>query len=211
MKNKGFTLVEIVAVLVVMGILLLVTLPSVFNTLDKKKNSSHDELIAEIESAAKLYISQNKDVRTFLESTQEINISYDVLAKEGLIKGSQIDPLTNEPLTTESYVNVKYNPTTYSLTTEYVEGTITSTIYLNATPITISTDEMHLNDKLLQNVVARDETGRNFITAVTYSCQINKSGTSTPQNCANIKNNPGTHNITYKISNQEKTVDLTVN
>lgn len=211
MKNKGFTLVEMIAVLVVMGILLTLTLPAVFNTLDKRKKSEHDATINEIISAAKLYVVQNNDVKNYLETTGEVNISYNKLVEDGLIKNKQIDPLTNEQWNTLSYVNIKYNSTNLSMETEYKEGQIPSSIYLNAQNISTTTTENYFNEKLLESVDARDETGRNYITAVTYSCQINKTGEYTSTNCELIKNRVGKHFMKYKLLNQEKTIEIEIN
>ena len=96
MNKKGFTLVEIMAVLIVMGVLLAVTVPSVFNSIDRKKNKEHDDIVKEIEEAAELYITQNEDVKNFFDSTNNINISYDILVSEELIDGNQLDPKTKE-------------------------------------------------------------------------------------------------------------------
>lgn len=213
MKNKGFTLVEIMAVLVIMGVLLLVTVPSVFNSLDKKKNREHEQIIEEIKSAAELYVTQNEDVQTFLNSAGSINISYATLVAEGLINGNEIDPLTSEPWNTNSYVFITKEDK--KMLSEYKEGNITPSIKLQAVDIELSTTESYFVDKLIENVTATDENGIDYKSAVTYTCKINKTGNSTKDNCKSIKNTPGTHEITYTLiinnTNSSKTVNITTN
>lgn len=207
MNKKGFTLVEIMAVLIVMGVLLAVTVPSVFNSIDRKKNKEHDDIVKEIEEAAELYITQNEDVKNFFDSTNNINISYDILVSEELINGNQLDPKTKEKWNRNSYVNVvkddkKMIPT-------YKEGSYESTINLSSANVETSTSENYFTNKLLENLIAVDETGRDYTSAVTYSCKINKTGAESKENCKNIKNIPGTHQIIYTLNYNNRTYTST--
>ena len=207
MTKNGFTLVEIIAVLVIMSILLTLTVPAVLNNVDRKKRSEHDSIIEEIETSAKLYINQNKDVAAYISSAGEININYQTLVSEGLVKANQIDPLTNEQWTSESYVNVKYQDNKYI--TEYIEGQSPTTITLTASNITISSKETYYTNKILEAVTARDSTGKNYITAVSYECELN--GAYSRENCVVVKNILGSYNIKYKLLNNEVTKTLTIN
>ena len=55
MKNKGFTLVELLAVIVVMAILLTIAVPAVIGISNKIKQNMFCSKVNDIESAAKLY------------------------------------------------------------------------------------------------------------------------------------------------------------
>ncbi len=62
MKNKkGFTLVEILAVIVLMGILLGFAVPSVINISKKQKANLKEQKIEIIVDAAEEYLKDNKD------------------------------------------------------------------------------------------------------------------------------------------------------
>lgn len=55
MKNKGFTLVELIAVIVVLSLLITIAVPSVITISNKIKTNMFTEKISSIESSAKLY------------------------------------------------------------------------------------------------------------------------------------------------------------
>ena len=60
MNRKGFTLIEIIMVILIMAILMLILIPNVFVLVNKNKEKSCFNLIDNIESAAKIYVINNK-------------------------------------------------------------------------------------------------------------------------------------------------------
>ncbi len=58
--NKGFTLVEVLAVIVILGVLMAIMIPSVGNIIQKNKSDSYDSLKKSLVAAAKVYISDNR-------------------------------------------------------------------------------------------------------------------------------------------------------
>ena len=61
MNNKGFTLVELLAVLVVLAILIAIAVPSTISISNKLKVNMYCSKIDSIETAAKLYGEDRKD------------------------------------------------------------------------------------------------------------------------------------------------------
>lgn len=61
MKNKGFTLAELLAVIVIMALLLTIAVPSVIGISNKIKANMFCSKIEDIESAAKLYGEDYQD------------------------------------------------------------------------------------------------------------------------------------------------------
>ena len=59
MKQKGFTLVELIAVLVVLGLIGLIAVPTVNSSLKKYKQSLYNDAIKNIEQAAKNWGADN--------------------------------------------------------------------------------------------------------------------------------------------------------
>ena len=61
MKKKGFTLIEILAVVTIMGLIFLLIIPKISNSLKSKKTDIDKTTKSMIVSAAKLYVNDNKD------------------------------------------------------------------------------------------------------------------------------------------------------
>lgn len=60
MNRKGFTLVEVLVVIAILAILLLVLVPNVFVLINKNDKKTCNNLVKNIESAAKIYVTNNK-------------------------------------------------------------------------------------------------------------------------------------------------------
>ena len=60
LNSKGFTLVEVLAVIVILGVLAAITVPAVSSVMEQNKQNGFKNLQKSIISAAKIYISDNK-------------------------------------------------------------------------------------------------------------------------------------------------------
>ena len=60
LNNKGFTLVEVLAVVVIMSILIAIMIPNVSNLITEQKQNATNEIKRSLKSAARIYISDNK-------------------------------------------------------------------------------------------------------------------------------------------------------
>lgn len=102
MKNKGFTLVELLAVLVILAILLVIAIPSYINVFSDIKRDSFISKVSELETAALKYGSSIKDE---IKTSTCKDITIEELIKNGLINSDSqyrneiLNPTTNKPLT----------------------------------------------------------------------------------------------------------------
>ena len=115
-KNKGFTLVELLAVIVIIGILSVITIVSVSRLISKSKNEQLKQQKNTIAMAAENYMQSN---RVFLPKAigQTTTVKVETLKKKGYLK-EVVKNANGEPCMTESFVKVyKASATKYKYTT----------------------------------------------------------------------------------------------
>ena len=90
MKKRGFTLIEMIVVLLLLGIVIVLVLPAVRGLTYNSNSKKYQQLEKTINEAAKLYSSsyQGELVNTSYEC---FNIPYSTLIKEGLIEEEDIN------------------------------------------------------------------------------------------------------------------------
>ena len=101
-NNKGFTLVELLAVIVIMGILLLVAIPGVFGVSNNIKANAYRKKVTDIEAAAKLYgqdFVDDIEERGFIQITVKTLIDNNMYRKESddCVLGSEDKPCVTDP------------------------------------------------------------------------------------------------------------------
>ena len=98
MKNKGFTLVELLAVVAILMLLVTIVTPKVIKQLNTSEDVTQQEQINTLINIAKIYTNQNTEKLPENNSISVITIQE--LKESGLINKSQIlDPKTKEELT----------------------------------------------------------------------------------------------------------------
>jgi len=121
MNKKGFTLVEVLAVLVILSLLLILTIPSIRDALTNGKNKINEINKKQIEDAAKIivdeviYCNMTEIAKDALKD--EISCS---IAKTKLINGVNIDlkhlELDDKSSKCSGTINVKIDSETYKET-----------------------------------------------------------------------------------------------
>lgn len=94
MKKKGFTLIELIAVIVIMGLLLLIVLPATTRLMKGNKNKKYDEYYNLIEKAALLYADSRKDDLGGVNASGCIDTSVEFLVKNKYLKEFDEDGVT---------------------------------------------------------------------------------------------------------------------
>ena len=128
MKN-GFTLVELLAVIILLGILSIITIPVINNASKKVKENNLENLkttlgTTMINYANKYFIDEIKPSGSTCDNDEccayfDINYirEYNIYQSNN---GKLINPLTGENLT--GYIKISFDKTNYELTAEYKEN-----------------------------------------------------------------------------------------
>ena len=110
MNRKGFTLIEVIMVIAIITILSLILIPNVMVLINENKKRSCEKMIDNIESAAKMYVNQNKYELGFdCYDNKTKGITLKTLVDAGYLGGELVNPINKEKIDLESEVSVTYN------------------------------------------------------------------------------------------------------
>ena len=116
--KKGFTLIEILGVIVILGIILIITIPIINNSINNSKEKAYKEQISLVESAAKNYMASNS---LELPSEGEKScISVKELQKKGFLSKKNILNPKNPKQKLNGFVKVSLNKNKYTYNYEKV-------------------------------------------------------------------------------------------
>ena len=104
MNKRGFTLIELMAVVTVLAILSLIIVPIVDKNLKKSKDDMHMIQIENIRMAAKGYFSDHTDKKPLVN--RNCNLSVTSLIESGYISSELVDPKTGDNFNSY-YVQIK--------------------------------------------------------------------------------------------------------
>lgn len=120
-NRKGFTLVELLAVLVVLAVISMIAFPIVNDIIDSSESEAYEQQIKTFEKAAKNWIIDNGSLLVEIENDEMVNIScyvtVDRLKFEGYLEDVEnIDPTDDSSMDLyvvgveyDEYTNQYYN------------------------------------------------------------------------------------------------------
>lgn len=99
MTKKGFTLVEILAIIVILGVLIVIVTPNIFSMLQNSKTKAYNNMISTIETAGTLYLNKNKTtIEETIYNSRIFSITLKDLKTKGYLKKDLKNPKTNTVL-----------------------------------------------------------------------------------------------------------------
>ena len=116
--KKGFTLVELLAVITVLGLLAAISIPIVNNQINSSKDKAYKNQVQTIVNAAKRWGFDNDNL---LNTTEKTTVSINRIQKDGyLTSGDVIDPRTEQKLT--GCIEITYNSNYKQYEYEYLKN-----------------------------------------------------------------------------------------
>ena len=116
--KKGFTLVELLAVIIILGILGLIVVPLVNETIKEQKEKLYNRQMETIESSAEGWSTKNSD--KLVEDGTSIYVSITTLVQDGYLKKSDIkDPRNNKQML--GCVSISYDISYNQYVYDYVD------------------------------------------------------------------------------------------
>ena len=112
MKNKGFTLVELLAVVAILMLLISVITPKVMSQLNMSEDVTQKEQINTLIDIAKIYTNQNTTKLPEENHTSIITIE-ELKQSELINKNEIIDPKTKEQITGCIRITIEHNKYKY--------------------------------------------------------------------------------------------------
>lgn len=113
MKNKAFTLVELLGVIVILGIIATITVPLIQRTIVENTNKAYEEQIASFEKAAENSVA--KDIYNMTKcQTETCTVTLRALQEQGLLpSGDIVNPKTDENFNLNNVVEITYDGTRF--------------------------------------------------------------------------------------------------
>lgn len=108
MNKKGFTLAELIGVIVVLSLICLITVPAIASVLKTNKKSLCETQLSNILAAAKSYVSENLLSMPIKDGDYKI-ITIGDLIENGFIEDNIQNPVTKEEIDPEIEITIKKN------------------------------------------------------------------------------------------------------
>lgn len=196
MRNKGFTLVELLGVIVLLGILGIVIIPKVGDSITNSKETALKTQEESIKKAAYDFLIDNTE---FLEENDTITIKLGVLKQKGYLPVNIKNPKTRKNISNESLITVTKINGTYKISLALVDlENVTENIDDNSPILVLNGDYIEyveVNDLYEEKgAIAKSATGET-INNVSKQIKLNnveKSSIDTSQLL--------TYNIIYSVT-----------
>ncbi len=121
MKKNAFTLIEILAVIVLLGVLAIMVTTASTRLLNNSKQSLYDTQLNTILEAARKWSIANNDKMPMDSAAGSYKLCITDLATDGYLDSDElIDPRDNSQI--QGYININYNDSKKQYNYQFVEG-----------------------------------------------------------------------------------------
>ena len=212
MKNKAFTLVELLGVIVLLGILGVVIIPKVGDSITNSKETAYITQEEQIKKAAYDFIVDNIEL---FDNTNTITIKLGVLKQKGYLPINIKNPKTRKNISNESTITITKTNDKFEITLNLIDLIEVTENIDNNSPIivlngnyveyiNVNSNETEINNNLIENgAKAYSSTGEE-LTNITTQIKIGETEKTS------IKTNAlDTYEITYTVTDNGITTSAT--
>jgi len=158
--KKGFTLIEILTVIIVLGVVSLIVFPAVNVMIKESREKLYNEQLEKIKLASEKWAYNNIDLLPSIDG-ESITITLLELKRGGYLPLDIRDPRTDELISNGLSVVITYQSNDYKYT---IRDIISNTEYNENSPILVLNGEpvetIEINESYIENgVVAKDSSG----------------------------------------------------
>lgn len=186
MKKNGFTLVELLAVIVILGVLSMIVFPATTKIIKKAREDSYNVQVSDIITASKKWIMENSESIDNYE-TNNINLTLTTLKQEGYLKNTFVKNSKSKKYMAGCVV-IKYENNAFKY--EYKNKDTNYSKLTNENIISIENEEMTGCNERKGFIYTYSKDGNN------YSKNISTNNTNTSA-YETLKGKVGTNDVSY--------------
>ena len=197
MKNKAFTLVELLGVIVLLGILSIVIIPKIGDSLENSKETALLTQEEQIKKAAYDFLVEHTEL---LDESDTITLKLGTLKQGGYLPIKLINPKTRKPLSNESKITITKNENKYEMTLNLIDLENATENIDNNSPILVLNgnyiEYVEVNEEYTElGAKAIDSTGEE-IDEENISIQVLYNGEETTLTTTELK----TYSVVYAVT-----------
>lgn len=197
MKNKAFTLVELLGVIVLLGILSIVIIPKIGDSLENSKETALLTQEEQIKKAAYDFLIEHTEL---LDESDTITLKLGTLKQGGYLPIKLINPKTRKPLSNESTITITKNENKYEMTLNLIDLENATENIDNNSPILVLNgnyiEYVEVNEEYTElGAKAIDSTGEE-IDEENISIQVLYNGEETTLTTTELK----TYSVVYAVT-----------
>lgn len=197
MKNKAFTLVELLGVIVLLGILSIVIIPKIGDSLENSKETALLTQEEQIKKAAYDFLIEHTEL---LDESDTITLKLGTLKQGGYLPIKLINPKTRKPLSNESTITIIKNENKYEMTLNLIDLENATENIDNNSPILVLNgnyiEYVEVNEEYTElGAKAIDSTGEE-IDEENISIQVLYNGEETTLTTTELK----TYSVVYAVT-----------
>lgn len=161
-KTNGFTLIELIAVVAILGLIALIVYPAITSVIRNSRESAYEDQVNVIVKAAQEWSIDNAN--TLPDDGTVYRVSVDTLVDGGYISNDEVKDPRNSSRNLTGNVEIKYDSSIHQFTYTYVDNASeTNEISMNDLATTITNNSKKKDILLASNGIYKGDNPDNYV------------------------------------------------